>query len=442
MRDLIIALIIGLGSLSALNHPWIGILVWTWVSIMNPHRLSYAMANQPVAMAVALSIFIGFLITKDKRQFVITPETIAFLMFVFWILGITYPMSIDMNGSSGLWSKVWRADLMIVVAICVIHSRAQIMSLAWVLAFSIGFFGFKGGIFTIAHGGAYKVWGPDGSWIEGNNELALAMIVVIPLIRFLQTQIPSKRGKQFCTLWMILTAFAALGSHSRGALLAIVAMAVVMVSRAEKNKFGLAMGMIVLGVIMAMFMPKEWTERMETTQTYKQDGSAMGRINAWMMCLHLANSSPIFGGGFHIYTEALFARYAPDPLDLHVAHSIYFSVLGEHGYVGLALFLWMWFQVWRGGGQLRAMGKKHEDTKWVSELGAMCQVSLVGYAVGGAFLSLAYFDLPYNVLALVVVARRWVQNRDKIEEIEPNPKLTKYLTALGILKSPLPPPRP
>ena len=52
----------------------------------------------------------------------------------------------------------------------------------------------------------------------------------------------------------------------------------------------------------------------------------------------------------------------------------------------------------------------------------MCQVALVGYAVGGAFLSLAYFDLPYNILVIVILAKRWIlnlrsQNQDKIESM-------------------------
>ena len=41
----------------------------------------------------------------------------------------------------------------------------------------------------------------------------------------------------------------------------------------------------------------------------------------------------------------------------------------------------------------------------------MIQASIGGYAVGGAFLSLAYFDLPYNLLLLVVITRRWVEEK-------------------------------
>ena len=41
----------------------------------------------------------------------------------------------------------------------------------------------------------------------------------------------------------------------------------------------------------------------------------------------------------------------------------------------------------------------------------MCQVSLIGFAVGGTFLSLAYFDLPYNILVVLVAVRHWVNKK-------------------------------
>ena len=78
----------------------------------------------------------------------------------------------------------------------------------------------------------------------------------------------------------------------------------------------------------------------------------------------------------------------------------------------------LWLLVWRNAGKLRKGAKKDPNTKWLSDLGAMCQVSLVGYAVGGAFLSLAYFDLPYNILILVVLARRWIKRKAWLETEE------------------------
>jgi hypothetical protein len=51
----------------------------------------------------------------------------------------------------------------------------------------------------------------------------------------------------------------------------------------------------------------------------------------------------------------------------------------------------------------------------------MAQVSFIGYAVGGAFLGLAYFDLPYTIMALVACTYAVV--RDQIRTAEEKAKL-------------------
>ena len=145
---------------------------------------------------------------------------------------------------------------------------------------------------------------------------------------------------------------------------------------------------------------------MNTINNYEEDGSAMGRINAWWMAWNLARDH-FFGGGFDATTVENFLRYAPVAHDLHAAHSIYFQILGEHGFVGLGLFLMLWLFTWVSAGRLHKLGTANPETGWLSDLGGMCQVSLVGYAVGGAFLSLAYFDLPYNIMVLVVLGKAW-----------------------------------
>jgi len=326
-----------------------------------------------------------------------------------------------------MWKKVMKIDFMILVALVLLNSRKHLMTLVWLLVFSLGFYGFKGGIFTIAHGGAYRVWGPEGTFIEGNNELALAIIVVIPLMRFLQLRTKARWGRFALTALMILSGIAALGTQSRGALIAILSMALVMWWR-NKSKMVFGMFLVVVGIGMVALMPSTWDERMASITEYQQDGSAMGRINAWWMAWNLAKDR-FAGGGFDIYVPQIFNAYAPNPSDIHAAHSIYFQVLGEHGFIGLVLFVLIWVAVWRSAGHLRRNGPLRPESAWLADLGAMCQVSLVGYLVGGAFLSLAYFDLPYNILVLVVVARQWLEN--KAWEQEPHPasmKSAEHLT--------------
>ena len=166
--------------------------------------------------------------------------------------------------------------------------------------------------------------------------------------------------------------------------------------------------MVVMAFLLLGFLPESWFQRMNTIGEFHEDASAMGRINAWWMAWNLARAN-FFGGGFEIYTPAVFSQYAPVPDDLHAAHSIYFQILGEHGFVGLVLFVVLWLTVWWLAGQLRLRGDARPETLLVSHLGAMIQVSLVAYGVGGAFLSLAYFDLPYYLLVLVVVSLQWMK---------------------------------
>jgi putative inorganic carbon (hco3(-)) transporter len=414
MRDIALGLIVLLICLVALRRPWIGVMGWTWISLMNLHALTWHLNTMPVAAAIAGSTLLGLLFTKDRRDFTITAETGVLIAFMCWIC-ITLPFSLNVDDSFLMWKRVMKIDLMILVSLVLLYSKKHLLTFIWVVVGSIGFYGVKGGLFTLLKGGAYLVWGPAG-FIEGNNELALALITIIPLFRFLQLQVVSKWGKRAISTAIFLCIAAALGTHSRGALLAMVAMGATLWWFGGRQ-LGVFLSILLVSGAALMFLPEHWFARMQTISDYQSDTSALGRINAWWMAWNLAIDR-FFGGGFEIYDLNTFALYAPDPADVHAAHSIYFQVLGEHGFVGLFLFLTLWLLVWMNAGRLRKEGRKETQTQWLSDLGAMCQVSMVGYAVGGAFLSLAYFDLPYNILVIIVLGRRWIKRRAWLEPEE------------------------
>lgn len=415
MRDMALLFIIAWIVLQALRRPWIGILGWTWLSIMNPHQLTWSMRTMPFAAAIGAATLIGLFVTKDRRDYSLSRENIVLMLFMAWMT-ITLPFSILFDPSFALWKRVMKIDLMILVSMVLLHSKRHMMLLTWVLVVSIGFFGVKGGAFTLATGGSYRVWGPENTYIEGNNEIALAIVIVIPLMRFLQLQMQAKWARTTMTVCMVLMAMAALGSHSRGALLAIAAMALVLWWRGKNKMLG-AVVMVVLGIALLSVMPAEWWERMNTIKTYQQDDSALGRLNAWGMAWNLAKDR-FFGGGFMVWTGTIFAIYGPEPDRVHAAHSIYFMVLGEQGFVGLFLFLTLFTMVFFTAGKLRVQGRARPETQWLSDLGGMLQVSLAGYAVGGAFLSLSYWDLPYNLLILAVIGKRWLDRKEWLREKE------------------------
>jgi probable O-glycosylation ligase (exosortase A-associated) len=406
MRDVLV-LGVFMGVLPfALRHTWIGVLLWTWVSMMNPHKLTFGFAYDAPFAAVAAGVtLLSMFFSRDKLSMPSNLVVKLLIAFVIWMC-VTTAFSFFPALSWDQLSKVLKIQLMTVVALIALKERKHIELFIWVNVLSIGFYGIKGGFFTIRTGGGGRVWGPPGGFIEGNNELAVALVMVIPLMNFLRLQSSRVWVRYGLLALMLLSAVAALGTQSRGALLAVSAMAVMMWFRSAKKAVA---GVFVGGAAMAMlaFMPSSWETRMNTIETFQNDSSAMGRIEAWKMTISLANRQ-FFGGGFEIYRSDIYALFAPDSPHQRGAHSIYFSVLGEHGYLGLILFLGIWALAFRTANQIRRQAMKQEETLWLHSLASMCQVSLVGYLVGGAFLSLAYFDLPYNILVVLVVSLNWL----------------------------------
>ncbi|MGI9025279.1 MAG: putative O-glycosylation ligase, exosortase A system-associated [Burkholderiaceae bacterium] len=403
MRDIALLIIFIAAVPFILKRPSIGVIMWVWLSVMNPHRLTYNFAySLQFAAATAGLTMIALLITKDERRLPLTPPTILLALFMLWMC-LTSLVPFHPGSGYEMWSRVMKIFLMTFVAIIAIQNKKQIHWLVWIIVFSLAFYGVKGGIFTLVHRGSYLVWGPEGSFIEGNNEVALAFVMTIPLMRYVQLGLKKQWQRRGMTAAMLLCALAAVGSHSRGALLAIAGMGLFLWWK-SRNKFGMGIALFAVALGMLAFMPDDWMARMQTIQTYDEDSSAMGRINAWWMAFHMA-SDRLFGGGFDIYDFDTFARYAPNPLDVHAAHSIYFQVLGEHGFIGLFLFMGIGAFTWAAASDAKRKARGITDMEWIGSLMDMVKVSMVGYAVGGAFLSLAYFDVPYYLLVIVVATR-------------------------------------
>ncbi|MFZ5595317.1 MAG: putative O-glycosylation ligase, exosortase A system-associated [Pseudomonadota bacterium] len=392
MRDIFVTLVV-LGSIPAIFlQPHIGILMWSWLGYMNPHRISWGFATEfPFAMIVGLVTMVALLFSKESKRIPWTKETILLLLFILWMLVTTF-FAVHSDLAWVHMEKIVKIQVMIFLTLILINSRERLHALAWVIALSLGFYGVKGGIFTITSGGGYHVMGPNNTFIGGNNEIGLALIMTVPLMRYLQLNAQKIWVKNGLIAAMVLTAIAILGTQSRGALLGAAAMALVMFFKSRQKI--LVLILLVFAIPFALsFMPQSWYDRMGTIKTYEEDESAQGRFRAWGFAFNTALDRPVTGGGFEVFAGQT------------DAHSIYFEILGEHGFVGLALFLLLGLFAWRAASWVIKNARNVPDAKGLSDLAAMLQVSLIGYAVGGAFLGLAYFDLYYHLFAMIVLCK-------------------------------------
>ncbi|MFQ5784553.1 MAG: putative O-glycosylation ligase, exosortase A system-associated [Alphaproteobacteria bacterium] len=407
MRDILVLTII-LGSLPIIFvRPHFGVVMWSWISFMNPHRLAWDYAYDfSVGLPVAIVTVVAWLFSREPKRFSLTPVTVLLLVWTLWTC-VTYVFSPTPEIAQPKWERSMKMLFMVFVTMGLMGGRDRIRLLVWVIVISIGFYGIRGGIFTILTGGQWRVMGPADSFIGDNNTLGLAMIMVVPLMRYLQLQ--SERRWVRLGFWgaMGLTLVAILGTYSRGALVGFVVMLIMLLMKSRRRIFiGLVLG--VTTVLGLSFMPNKWSDRMNTIQTFEEDPSVQGRFEAWTFAWEVAKDRPVLGGGFSVFDDdATWARFLPGG---HVrnAHSIYFEVLGEHGFPGLVIFLTLGVLALRTTTQIARRTRDKPDLAWARDLAAMSRVALLGYAATGVFINVAMYDLYYTIIALLVLLREHV----------------------------------
>ncbi|NDP41127.1 MAG: putative O-glycosylation ligase, exosortase A system-associated [Aromatoleum sp.] len=396
-------------------RPWIGALMWVWIGLMNPHRLTWNFAfNMPFAQVVAIATLVGMLFSGEKFRIPWSPPVKLLFALVAWMSVSTY-FAIDTTDAFPQWQKVMKIQFMTFIVMMLIADRKRLEALVWVAALSLAFYGVKGGIYTFTGGGSNQVLGPEGSFIEGNTEIGLALVMALPLVRVMQMSAQRRAVRWALGLAMLLTGLAILGTQSRGAFLGAAAMAIMLWIKSRKKAMLFVMLIAAVPALLVV-MPDSWFTRMEGIGSYEQDRSAMGRLYAWEFAFRMAVKHPLVGGGFASFTPENYAVYAPDLTEavnekgaVADAHSVYFQVLGHHGFVGLAIFLALLAAMWQSAARVMRATRAREDLRWAYDTAAMSQVSLVGFMVAGAFLGLAYFDLLYTLLAIIAITESLVR---------------------------------
>jgi len=426
IRDILLTVVV-FGSLPiCLLRPWVGMLVWSWIGYMNPHRLAWGFArNIPFAFMVAIAVMFGFLFTKDRYSLPRTRE--VFLLLLLWAtfflstLFAVYPQD--------AWdhlNKVSKILLMTFMTLLLFQDTKKVTMLLWVIALSIGFYGLKGGIWAVLTGGQNMVLGPPNSFISGNTEIGLALNMVLPLLLFLRRETNRPWLRHVLLAIFVFSIIAILITYSRGALLGL---AVVLSALFLKGR-GKVIALLILCVgffLAAMYLPEKWVGRMETIKTYEQDRSAMGRLKAWEMAWNLALDRPLLGGGFDTFKPEMYERYLPEfPASRRDAHSIFFQVLAEHGFTGIVLYIMLILSTFLSLRKLIQRSRRNPSLQWIFSCAQMLEASLIGYVVSGMFLSLSYFDLFYQFVAIVIILKQLT----RAEERKINPKLSKHRATL------------
>jgi len=420
MRDIaIVTMIFGCVPV-ILRYPFAGVLVWAWISVGVPHQEAWGFSRSiPLNLIVAAATIGAWMFSKQEHK--LPPTHFIYWTFIVFLLWVTFNsfFAQDPHWSWEFWDRCWKTVFLGLFAAAMATNKVRLHALIWVMVVSLFYYGVKGGAFTLITGGHFHVLGPPNSFIGDNNCLALALLMALPLANYLRLQTQKRWLSIGILVSMGFTVISIIGSYSRGALLGLAAVCLAGLFRTKHRFLYLAL-IAVLVVPAFQFMPETFHERVQSISSAGTDESFQGRVSAWEVAFYCARDYFPFGAGFYgPQRHAIYNHYLPGEI-AHAAHSIYFQVLGEHGFIGLAIYLVLIASAFITASRIRKMTRGVPGLEWNYQMASMIQVSLLAFCVGGAALSLAYYDVfILNVallLPLLKIARETVAEKKLVTD--------------------------
>jgi len=413
VRDLLVAGFILATLPTCFRRPFIGLLVFTLLAYMRLQDLTWGWARfERWSFYVAIVTIAGFVFGSGQRRFML-PDLRCWIMVALVVL----------VGMSLVTSRFFVAgDLSSFIEYCkiigvalfttgVVKNREYLRILVYVVALSFGFFGVKNGIAFILSGFSMEIIQGPGGMLSDRNDFSLALCMGMPLLLHLglseKRQI-LRRGLLISIPLMVLTI---VSCHSRGAFLAMGAMAMAIAWRSKNRFAGFAL-VALCGAAAWMAAPSSYKDRISSISEYETEGSARGRIEAWKVAGNMIVSKPLLGVGFNKFQQeypsydpkrGVEADGNPKAEGTRVAHNSYLQIWAECGTPAFMLYLLLIVLTFRDLAIVRREAERRYHSSWILSYANMFEAGMVAFVVGATFLNRAQFDLFYHYVAIVVV---------------------------------------
>jgi putative inorganic carbon (HCO3(-)) transporter len=253
------------------------------------------------------------------------------------------------------------------------------------------------------------------TFLGDGNDFALSLCILIPCMIEVASSATSMLRRLAAWGGVGVLLLAIIASQSRGATLGMGCVLFYLWLRSNRKALSIA-AIAVVGVIVMIYAPKEYFDRLGTIANYQSEGSAMGRVHAWQGAMRMMADNPLLGVGAGTFPQAYGTRYNPTgaPGGWLTAHSSYFLVIGEMGVPGILTFLILVFGGVRRNIKVRkvilarAGPEESEHPPAVKEAARMLYLTsaaMIGFAAAGTFLSAAYYPHVFLLTGLLIAAR-------------------------------------
>lgn len=432
MRDLFFIAFLGAILLLALQRPFLFILTFCYVDIVAPQRLSfYVLSHIPLSLIVFGLAVVGWLVSDNKRdtrldhlQLVL----LALLGYCFWTTTTAdFPMEAQLK-----WAWVWKALVWSIFLPLALRTKLRMEALVLVMVLSAGTLAISGGLKTATGGSGYgslQLLLADNSGLFEGSIFSTVAIAIIPLIFWLARYGTIFKPDRFVWIFALALVFACLlipvGTQARTGLIC-AALLVVLGFRDSQRKLAYVGGIVAAALLALPLIPAAYSARLDTISNYQADESASTRVAVWKWTWDYALDHP-FGGGFDAFRSnelkvdkvivtrsgnSVMREIQPYTDRGRAYHNSYFEMLGEQGFPGLAL--WLYLQITclvRMEMIRRQFRKSAPEDAWTRPLATALQAGHLVYLVGCMFVGIAFQPFIYMLIALQIALTTYIKRR-------------------------------
>lgn len=414
----------------ALGNTFVAYVLWCWAGLISLNSFLYGfMRDLPYVQIFAMVALALVLTRKDKEstKFKSSLTTTLFMVFCAHALLVAIFAYEGLPRNWEMFLNILKTIVFLMLMPVLVTSRLRIHALVVIIVLGLGFHGVLDGLKFLASGGGHRAVGI--AKFGDNNYQAMALAVTLPLLFYMASYAKIKWVKWGVGGSSFLLVLAIMATGSRGGLITLVVLALWLFWYG-KNKFQWSIMIALFAGLMVALAPESWTERMSTIKEAQEDSSFMVRVAVWKKSTAIALAHPLVGAGFYgAQAPPLGDKYrnaqglmgfidTPDPQSF-AAHSIYFQVMGDMGFVGFFIYMALLLNTFYTRGQIRRLAQAQgASAKWADDLANMLAASMTAFMVGGALLSAAYFEIPFLVMGLMGVTKQVLEKMSvQLEEI-------------------------
>lgn len=428
MRDLYIALvyvgIVGMG----LAAPFVLALCYVWVDMFYPQYMTDYLSSVPVAAIAGIGAIVLYIVLDRRSPPRLTLTIVLIVLFAAWVTLTTTWAEVP-EFAWIKWGWAFKTVMFAAFVPFVIRSRVQIEAYLLTYLFAVSANMIPFGAKAAVGGGGYNValgLLPINIGLGDGSAMSTVSISLITIILFLMRHsiiLPYPKLRVPMMGFLLLFAILApLATVARTALAGYAVVAAAIWIRSKKKLVATVVLAAAIGIA-ASATSDGWTERMSTVANPEQEESADTRLLVWKWTLGYVAEHPL-GGGFEDFRiNALYHEpKASDPEGhwerARAFHSMYFEVLGEHGYIGFAMFMSIALLSIVTLLRVLRQTRNQPHLKWCNDLAFALLTSLLAVMACGAFIGIGFQALVWNMFTMPICLGEYVHRVLKAERVE------------------------